>query len=120
MAIFGAPVESANSSQDAFEAAWAKAVPQTVRLPYWKRPSTQKLVLSHSMSREQAAGIFRCYNSMTQVWLGNRWYHVSALLTGPTDLPELELQLTEERWLYSVRDGHLRLSVHPMEGKEGS
>ena len=42
---------------------------------------------------------------------------VFALMSGPTALGSEEWQLTPDRWLYAVRDGHLRLNVHPMEGE---
>lgn len=98
-----------------FDGAWDRAIQQPERMPYWKRPAAEKMTLHHAMSRKEAAEVFRRYNSMTQVCLGGRWHYVSALLTGPSALLEPEWQLTQERWLYSVADGNLRLNVYPME-----
>ena len=96
-----------------FPHSWESASPQREKLPYWKRPAPEKLTLTPDIDREQAAEVFRRFNSMTEVFLGERLYFVSALQTGPTPLPVPQLQLTETRWLYAVRDGHLRLSVFP-------
>ena len=98
--------------------AWRKAVPQTQRLPYWKRPAPEKMTLDHAMSRGQVRDIFRRYNTLTQVELGGTWYFVTALSSGPAPLGEEERQLAPDRWLYRVPDGHLRLSVIP-KPKEG-
>lgn len=101
-----------------FDACWAAAIPQRERLPYWKRPAAKTLTIDSAMRREEALAVFRRFNSMTQVLLGGRWYFVSAMSAGPTPLSEPQRQLAEDRWLYGVTDGHLRLSVHPMERKE--
>ena len=101
-----------------FDACWAAAIPQRERLPYWKRPAAKALTIDHAMSREEAVAVFRRFNSMTQVLLDGRWHFVSAMSAGPTPLSEPQQQLAEDRWLYGVTDGHLRLSVHPMERKE--
>ena len=100
------------------EGAWSRGVPQRERLPYWKRPARPLLTLEHGLTRARADQIFRAYNSMTQVLLDGRWYYVTALLTGSAPLPADARQLAEDRWLYRVADGHLRLHVHPIPPEE--
>ena len=100
-----------------FDAAWDAAKTQTERLPYWQRPADEKLTLAHEMRLADAADAFRRYNSLTQVRLGDRLYYVSALAAGKTALFAPEIQLAGDRWLYAVRDGHLRLTVHPKNEK---
>lgn len=94
--------------------AWARAVPQGQRQPYWRRPEEGSLTLTHRHTRRQAAELFRRFNRMTQVELGGRWYYVSALMDGPTPLPQGEQMVGEHCWLYGAADGHLRLTVSPM------
>ena len=97
--------------------AWREAAAQTERLPYWKRPAEEKLTLAHTMTRAQAEELFRRYNTLTQAELGGAWHFITALRSGPAPLGEEERRLGPDRWLYRVRDGHLRLSVIP-KGKE--
>lgn len=101
------------------DGAWARALPQTQRLPYWRRPALEKMTLEHSLTRAGAGDMFRRYNALTQVELGGEWYFVTALLSGPAPLGEEERRLAPERWLYRVADGHLRLNVipKPREGR---
>ena len=100
------------------EKVWSQARPQTERLPYWKRPEPELLTLTHNLTCAQAREVFRRANAMTQVRLGGEWHHVSALLTGPAPLAREAYQLAENRWLYQVRDGHLRLTVHPISQRK--
>lgn len=67
------------------------------------------------MSRTEALAIFRKYNSMTQVELGGAWFYVTAIGTGTAPLACEVQRLSPTRALYRVRDGHLRLHIHPME-----
>ena len=73
------------------------------------------LTLHPEMSRAEALAIFRKYNSMTQVELGGAWFYVTAIGTGTASLPCGVQRLSPTRALYRVRDGHLRLHIHPME-----
>lgn len=95
------------------EGAWKRAAPQRERLPYWKRPAIEKMKLEHGLTRTQAGELFRRYNTLTQVELGGEEYFITALLSGPAPLDTEERQLSPERWLYRVADGHLRLHVIP-------
>lgn len=95
--------------------AWNSSVVQKEILPYWKRPESGNMTLTGKMTSAEAAGIFRRYNSMTQVMLGGRWYFVFALQTGTEKLLCPEIRLADDRWLYGVSDGHIRLCVRPMD-----
>ena len=94
---------------------WAAGRPQAEKQPYWKRPASALLTLHPEMSRAEALAIFRKYNSMTQVELGGAWFYVTAVEAGTAPLPCEVQRLSPTRALYRVRDGHLRLHIHPME-----
>lgn len=100
------------------EGAWSRGTPQTEKLPYWRRPAEELLTLTHGLTAAQAGDIFRRYNSLTQVELAGERYYVTALVTGRAPLPEPARQLAQERWLYAVSDGHLRLNVCRAPKKE--
>ena len=97
------------------DARWAAGRPQTEKHPYWKRPADELLTLHHGMSREEALDVFRRYNSMTQVELDGAWFYVTDVTAGSGPLYREVQYLSPARVLYRVRDGHLRLHVHPME-----
>ena len=94
---------------------WMSAEPQKEKLPYWKRPDAALLTLHHGMERKEAREVFRKYNTMTQLLVNGEWFHVTAFTdgTGPVD-KEVRF-LSPTRILYRVKDGHLRLHIHPME-----
>lgn len=106
------------SVMEDFESAWNKAQPQQEKKPYWKRPSPESLTLSHDLTREEALQMFRCFNSLTQVELDGRLHYVLALDTGCASLPRQEWALRKEHWLYSLKNGHARLFVHPKTGSD--
>lgn len=93
------------------EGAWSRGTPQAKKLPYWGRPAEELLTLTHGLTAAQAEAVFRRYNSLTQVELAGKRHYVTALVIGRAPLPEPARQLAEERWLYAVSDGHLRLNV---------
>ncbi len=101
-----------------FDAAWRNAKPQTVRLPYWKRPDPSHVTLRHEMTRAEAEETFRRFNSLTQVRLGGRLHYVLALQPGLAPLHRPEWELRPVQWLYRVKDGHLRLFVNPKTGAD--
>lgn len=94
---------------------WTSAQPQSEKLPYWKRPDAPLLTLRHEMTRQDALSMFRKYNSMTQLALDGRWFYVTALEAGTGPLQKEIRFLSPERLLFRVKDGHLRLHIHPME-----
>lgn len=94
---------------------WESAQPQREKLPYWKRPDVTLLTLYHDMDRKDARNIFRKYNTMTQVQVNGESFHVTALNDGIGPFHEEIRFLSPTRILYRVKDGHLRLHIHPME-----
>lgn len=94
---------------------WETAQPQKEKLPYWKRPDESLLTLHHDMLREEAQNVFRKYNTMTQVKVNGEWFHVTAFTDGVGPVQEEVRFLSQTRILYQVKDGHLRLHIHPME-----
>lgn len=99
-----------------FDQYWTSAQPQGSVCPYWKRPDARLLTLRHEMTRKQALELFGSYNAMTQVWIHETWYHVTALTAGVGPMDQQLRFLSPDRVLYQVRDGHLRLHIHRMEG----
>jgi methionyl-tRNA formyltransferase len=97
---------------------WEAARPQSELQPYWLRPDTALMTLHHEMTCEDALSVFRNYNSMTQVQLNGEWFHVTAIAAGTGPMHDEVLFLSPVRLLYRVKDGHLRLHIHPMEGKK--
>lgn len=99
-----------------FEKYWSEAKSQTERLPYWNRPNRELMRLSHGLTREEALAIFRKYNAMTEVKLGEKIYYVTGLSCGVGKLYSEEIFLSPDRVLYGAADGHLRL--HILSGEE--
>ena len=67
------------------------------------------------MSSGEALAVFRRFNAMTQVELNGAWFYVTAVAAGTAPLLADVRQLAPSRVLYRVRDGHLRLHIHPVE-----
>ena len=99
-----------------FSGYWSSAAPQPERLPYWKRPDECLMSLSHDLSKAEALEIFRKYNGMTQVKIDNVIYYVNGMNTGSAELGSDIRKLSDDRALYRVKDGHLRLHIIPREG----
>lgn len=99
-----------------FERYWSSASAQTEKLPYWKRPDESLMTLSHEMKTSEALEIFKKYNAMTQVKLGEKTYFVTDIGAGRERLYREEIYLSSERVLYRAADGHLRL--HILSGEE--
>ena len=101
-----------------FEASWNKARTQKTdkKYPYWKRPSEEKLTITHEITTVQALDCFRRYNQLTQVILENRAYYIRAMDTGTAFLKEDVILIKGDQILYRVTDGHLRLILHTERG----
>ena len=102
------------------KAVFNAGIPQKEHLPYWKRPATELLTLSHEMTYEEAKSVYRKFNSMTEVVLNGTRYFVKAMMYGKTDLPKNEWILSDTLALYGIRDGHLRLVIHPSESNHSN
>lgn len=100
-----------------FDRIWAWAKPQTELLPYWNRPEQASMTLDHSMTVKEAGHIYRCFNKMTTVWIDGRPYYVDGLAAGRVMLgasDDCNLFVRDNRVLYGVADGHLRLDLVPV------
>lgn len=99
---------------DHFEEGWDRAKKQysSQKYPYWKRPDEKCLTIHHEMTGEEAMECFRCYNQMTQVAINSRYYFIRGMNMGMADLKEDVRWIDQDRVLYRVKDGHLRLIVH--------
>lgn len=94
-----------------FDKKWTNTSPPVTDSPYWKRPADELLTLHNGMTRCEAQNIFRKYNSMTQIQIDGKWYYVTALDSGMTAMQEDFRFLAENRLLYKLLDGHLRLHI---------
>lgn len=99
-----------------FRRYWNSATAQSEKLPYWNRPDNSLMTLSHDMKIKDALEIFKKYNAMTQVRLGEKTYYVTDICGGGEKLYRDEIYLSPERVLYRAADGHLRL--HILSGEE--
>lgn len=97
-----------------FDASWNNAVIQNERLPYWKRPDGEKMTITHETDVSGALEMFRRYNSMTEVVISGKPYFVRSVMSGRAPLPSGEIRLSDNLFLYSVKDGHLRLTIKPV------
>ncbi|MEG0615665.1 MAG: formyltransferase family protein [Oscillospiraceae bacterium] len=95
-----------------FENCWKRGITQEKKLPYWKRPDTAVLTLRHDMTLEQARETYRKFNKMTMVELDGKLYYVDGFSTGNAKIGEQKIIFVREnRLLYSVTGGHLRLDI---------
>lgn len=100
-----------------FDRVWANAGPQAEKLPYWNRPEKEVLALHHGMTAEEACGVYRRFNKMTTVCIDGRSYYVDGFAVGSVLLGNDDSHnrfVREDRVLYGVADGHLRLDLVPM------
>lgn len=100
-----------------FERFWSLGTPQTEKRPYWKRPKQEVMILNHGMTVAQAGQVYRCFNKMTTVTIDGRSYYVDGFSAGSVHLgPDdgCNLFVRENRVLYGVADGHLRLDLVPV------
>ena len=74
------------------------------------------MTLDHSMTVKEAGHIYRCFNKMTTAWIDGRPYYVDGLAAGRVMLgvsDDCNLFVRDNRVLYGVADGHLRLDLVP-------
>lgn len=103
---------------DDLDGALGRAKPQTEKLPYWKRPSDELLTVGHEMTVKEALEVFRKFNGMTQVKLGEKMYYIGGMSGGTAPIGADERFISDDRLLYRVADGHLRLHIIPTEVSE--
>lgn len=102
---------------DDFESYWMSAYKQdeVKKFPYWKRPETRKMALSHKLTKKEAIRMFRCFNQMMEVKIDNQVYFVRALNIGKSKIDKEYQFLSEDKVLYSLSDGHARLILYRRE-----
>ncbi|MBR4026143.1 MAG: hypothetical protein IKJ01_01110 [Lachnospiraceae bacterium] len=94
-----------------FEQIWNHAIPQTEKCSYWKRTNREKLTITHEMTIKETYDIYRRYNHMTEVVIDEKRYYVSSIMTSRIPIFKQEWFLSQNRCLYQVKDGHLRLNL---------
>ena len=99
------------------EGCWSRAKAQGEKQQYWHRPADELLTLRHDMRREEALDMFRRYNSTTQVSVNGEWFYVNGIAAGVGPLCEEARFLAQNRLLYRLKDGHLRLQVQKKEDR---
>ena len=80
-------------------------------------PRKEALALNHGMTVEEARGVYRCFNKMTTVCIDGRSCYVDGFAAGSVLLGQDDshnLFVRENRVLYGVADGHLRLDLVPV------
>lgn len=100
-----------------FDRVWAGGRPQTEKLPYWKRPEQGNMTLDHAMTVAEAGRVYRCFNKMTTVCIDGRPYYVDGFAAGSVRLGMDDgdnLFVRDDRVLYGLADGHLRLDLVPV------
>ena len=97
------------------DAAWNNAVLPDRKESYWRRPDRSRLTLAHAMSVDEVLDTFRRYNGMTEAVIHGKRFFVRSVMCGSAPLPEEEMQIAEDLYLYAVRDGHVRLIVQAID-----
>lgn len=101
-----------------FENCWKCGVPQKEIMPYWKRPDIEVLTLYHNMTLEQARETYRRFNKMTVVEINGQLFYVDGFSTGNADINDRKVVFVRDnRVLYSVTGGHLRLDIEAVPTK---
>lgn len=98
-----------------FENVWKAARPQERLGERWAKPAEGVRLLDHGMTVAEALATHRRFNQMTLVRIDGRLHHVATIEPGRAALPTPEVEIATGRFLYTVSDGHLRLTVLPQE-----
>lgn len=98
-----------------FEGRWNAAQPQERLEERWMKPAEGLRIIGHGHTVAEAMAIHRRYNQMTLVRVGGGLHRVVTVEPGRAALSGPEVEIAPGRFLYGVADGHLRLSVLPME-----
>lgn len=109
--------EMADEILSDFDHYWSHGITQNETLPYWNRPDTEELILRHDMTVDAARMIYRKFNKMTMVEIDGQAYYVDGFFTGNATIgtgDENIIFVRDNRVLYGVADGHLRLDIQPI------
>ena len=101
-----------------FREAWLKAESQREKGSYWKLQKFTEARLGHDLNLDEAFDIYRIYNRMTRVKLGEDVYFVLCLEKGYVPIDD-DFIVLGKIVLYRLKDGHVRLILekteHPKE-----
>lgn len=94
-----------------FDKAWSSAYEQDHKkiYAYWNRPLQEKLLLSHNLTRNDVTEMYRCFNQMVEVELNEKRYFVRAIMLGSEIIDKDFIFLEDDKVLYRLSDGHVRL-----------
>ncbi|GHU42496.1 hypothetical protein FACS1894111_06540 [Clostridia bacterium] len=95
-----------------FEVYWQSAFPQGATRPYCKRFGQEKMVVSHELTCGEAQAIYRVHNQETRVQIGGIWRYVAGMTASSVSIGREHADIRfirEDRILYPLADGHLRL-----------
>lgn len=102
-----------------FEKAWSNAKKQehTYQYKYWKRPIQEKLIVSHDLTCEEALTIFKYFNQMTEIKINENYYFIRSMMPGNECMDTDVCFIEEDKVLYRLKDGHIRLIVRKKDIK---
>ena len=104
-------VEMLKEIMENFDESWERGKPQKIVEPYWKRPDSRLLTITHDMCVSDAVEMFRKYNSMTEVTIGRKVHFITSVMPGKAMIHKDEMRLRHYLWLYRLKDGHIRINV---------
>lgn len=93
------------------DAYWDNAKTQQEKLPYWKRPEQDNMLLNNELSIEEASELYRKYNKMLEVVINDKRYYVISLMTSNIMIDDDYWLMADDYGLYRCRNGHLRLTL---------
>lgn len=96
-----------------FESYWAAAREQIPPFSHWKKPEAAQRTISHCMTNEAILDRVRRYNQMTLVELEGKLRFLTAVQPGCAALASDVVPVSENRYLYRTKNGHVRLQVLP-------
>ena len=103
-----------------FDYAWNHAAAQEKKETYWQRPDTSRMTLHHDMNVKTALETVRRYNGMTEAVICQETYFVRSAVKGRALLPKPEIRISDDLFLYALKDGHVRLVVKQNGQKRGT
>ena len=78
------------------------------------------MTLHHDMNVKTALETVRRYNGMTEAVICQETYFVRSAVKGRALLPKPEIRISDDLFLYALKDGHVRLVVKQNGQKRGT
>ena len=91
------------------ETDYAAAAPMAEITQAWPCPAEVKRILTHNMTISECFDVFRSYNSMTEIVIGERAYHIQSMMPGTAPILQEIIFTGKNTCLFALADGHLRL-----------